>query len=210
MTSDATPVFCSVNHLGVAHITNFLYMCLKIVTLNWNGGIHDKMKSRGLIHSGFHLSMMISIKLSKQSVLWRGMGEGKGGRREKYLLHNKVLFLKSPKTSRKLFHFDLKSEFITCAYVILLCTLFLESTPVSFTKCVARRQMTKFNDSMTKPDESLAIVNDYSRKPNENWFFSVSAKAVKFLLEENRCTRVLAICPRAGAVPRPNVGLMSK
>ena len=54
---------------------------------------------------------------------------------------------------------------------------------------------------MTKPDESLAIVNDYSQKPNENWFFSVSAKAVKFLLEENRCTRVLAICPQAGAVP---------
>ena len=68
MTSDATPVFCSVNHLGVAHITNFLYMRLKIVTLNWNGGIHDKLKSRGLIHSGFSLSMRISIKLSKQSV----------------------------------------------------------------------------------------------------------------------------------------------
>ena len=61
--------------------------------------------------------------------------------------------------------------------------------------------MTKFTDSMTKPDESLAIVNDYFRKPNENWFFSVSEKAVKFLLEENRCTRVLAICPQAGAVP---------
>ena len=44
--------------------------------------------------------------------------------------------------------------------------------------------MTKFTDSMTKPDESLAIVNDYFRKPNENWFFSVSEKAVKFLLEE--------------------------
>ena len=70
--------------------------------------------------------------------------------------------------------------------------------------------MTKFTDSMTKPDESLAIVNEYSRKPNENWFFSVSAKAVKFLLEENRCTRVLAICPQAGAVPRPKVRLMSK
>ena len=70
--------------------------------------------------------------------------------------------------------------------------------------------MTKFTDSMTKPDESLAIVNDYSRKPNENWFFSVSAKAVKFLLEENRSTRLLAICPQVGAFPRPNVRLMSK
>ena len=70
--------------------------------------------------------------------------------------------------------------------------------------------MTKFTDSMTKPDESLAIVNDYFRKPYENWFFSVSAKAVKLLLEENRCTRVLAICPRAVAVPWPNVRLMSK
>ena len=70
--------------------------------------------------------------------------------------------------------------------------------------------MTKFTDSMTKPDESLAIVNDYSRKPNENWFFSVSAKAVKFLLEENRSTCVLAIGPQVGAFPRPNVRLMSK
>ena len=70
--------------------------------------------------------------------------------------------------------------------------------------------MTKFTDSMTKPDESLAIVNDYSRKPNENWFFSVSEKAIKFLLEENRSTRVLAIGPQVGAFPRPNVRLMSK
>ena len=46
--------------------------------------------------------------------------------------------------------------------------------------------MTEFTDSITRPDESLAIVNDYARKPNENWFFSVSAKAVQFLLEENR------------------------
>ena len=139
MTSDATPVFCSVNHLGVAHITNFLYMRLKIVTLNWNGGIHDKMKSRGLIHSGFHLSMRISIKLSKQSVLWRGLREGKGGgeRRGKYLLHNKVLFLNSPKTSLKLLYSNLKIKFITCAYVVLLCILFLESISVSFTKFVA-------------------------------------------------------------------------
>ena len=96
-----------------------------------------RLKSRGLIHSGFNLSMKISIKLSKQSVLWRGLGEEKRGRREKYLLHYKVLFLNSPKTSRKLLYFDLKSEFITCAYVILLCILFLESISVSFTKFVA-------------------------------------------------------------------------
>ena len=63
---------------------------------------------------------------------------------------------------------------------------------------------------MTRPDESLALVHDYARKPNENWFFSVSAKAVKFLLEENRSTRHLAICPQAGAVPWPNVKLMSE
>ena len=63
-----------------------------------------RLKSRGLIHSGFNLSMRISIKLSKQSVFWRGLGEEKGGRREKYILHNKVLFLNSSKTSRKLFY----------------------------------------------------------------------------------------------------------
>ena len=38
--------------------------------------------------------------------------------------------------------------------------------------------MAEFTDSIARPDESLAIVNDYARKPNENWFFSVSAKAV--------------------------------
>ena len=95
MTSDVTRVFRSVNHQRVAHVTNFLHMHLKIVTLNWNRGILNKLKSRGLIYSGFHLNVRISRKLSKQSVLWRGLrkGRGGGGRREKYLLHNKVLFL---------------------------------------------------------------------------------------------------------------------
>ena len=65
------------------------------------------------------------------------MREGKGGRREKYLLHNKVLFLNSPKTSLKLLYSYLKIKFVTCAYVILLCILFLESISVSFTKFVA-------------------------------------------------------------------------
>ena len=139
MTSDVTRVFRSVNHQRVAHVTNFLYMHLKIVTLNWNRGILNKLKSRGLIYSGFHLNVRISRKLSKQSVLWRGLRKGGrgGGRREKYLLHNKVLFLNSPKTSRKLLYFDLKSEFVTCAYVITLCILFLESIEVSSTKFVA-------------------------------------------------------------------------
>ena len=139
MTSDVTRVFLSVNHQRVAHVTNFLYMHLKIVTLNWNRGMLNNLKSRGLIYSGFHLNVRISRKLSKQSVLWRGLrkGGGRGGRREKYLLHNKVLFLNSPKTSRKLLYFDLKSEFVTCAYVITLCILFLESIEVSSTKFVA-------------------------------------------------------------------------
>ena len=139
MTSDVTRVFRSVNHQRVARVTNFLYMHLKIVTLNWNRGILNKLKSRGLIYSGFHLNVRISRKLSKQSVLWRGLRKGGGGAgwREKYLLHNKVLFLNSPKTSRKLLYFDLKSEFVTCAYVITLCILFLESIEVSSTKFVA-------------------------------------------------------------------------
>ena len=34
MTSDVTRVFRSVNHQRVAHVTNSLYMHLKIVTLN--------------------------------------------------------------------------------------------------------------------------------------------------------------------------------
>ena len=42
--------------------------------------VFSKLKSCGLIHSGFHLSVRISIKLSKQSVLLEGLGEGKGGR----------------------------------------------------------------------------------------------------------------------------------
>ena len=140
MTSNVTRVFLSVNHQRVAHVTNFLYMHLKIVTLNWNRGILNNLKSRGLIYSGFHLNVRISRKLSKQSVLWRGLrkgGGGGGGRREKYLLHNKILFLNSPKTSRKLLYFDLKSEFVTCAYVVTLCILFLESIEVSSTKFVA-------------------------------------------------------------------------
>ena len=130
-------VFRSVNHQRVAYVTNFLYMHLKIVTLNWNRGIHNKLKSRGLIYSGFHLKVRISIKLQNSQCFWRGWGRGGGGRREKYLLHNKVLFIKSPKTSRKLLYFDLKSEFVTCAYVITLCILFLESIAVSSMKFVA-------------------------------------------------------------------------
>ena len=95
MTSDVTRVFRSVNHQRVAHVTNFLYMHLKIVTLNWNRGILNKLKSRGLIYSGFHLNVRISRKLSKQSVLWRGLRKGGGGgRREKYLLHNIISILK--------------------------------------------------------------------------------------------------------------------
>ena len=130
--------------------------------------------------SGFHLSIRISLKTV------RALTEGEGRRREKLFLHNKVLFLNSPKTSRQLLYFDLKSEFISCVYVITLCILYVESIPVIFTKFVAvswsglkwLRQMTEFTDSITRPDESLAIVNDYARKPNENCFFSVSAKAV--------------------------------
>ena len=64
--------------------------------------------------------------------------------------------------------------------------------------------------SRDRPNESLLIVKDYVRKPNENWFFSVSAKAIKFLMGENRSKRVLAICPQAGAAPRPNVGSMPR
>ena len=79
MTSDVTRVFRSVNHQRVAHVTNSLYMHLKIVTLNWNRGILNKLKSRGLIYSGFHLNVRISRKLSKQSVLWRGLRKGGGG-----------------------------------------------------------------------------------------------------------------------------------
>ena len=41
--------------------------------------VFSKLKSCGLIHSGFHLSVRISMKLSKQSVLLEGLGEGKGG-----------------------------------------------------------------------------------------------------------------------------------
>ena len=66
-----------------------------------------------------------------------GRGGGGGRREKKYFLHNKVLFLNSLKTSRKLLYFDLKSEFVTCAYVITLCILFLESIEVSSTKFVA-------------------------------------------------------------------------
>ena len=79
MTSDVTRVFRSVNHQRVALVTNFLYMHLKIVTLNWNRGILNKLKSRGLIYLGFHLNVRISRKLSKQSVLWRGLRKGGGG-----------------------------------------------------------------------------------------------------------------------------------
>ena len=139
MTSDVTRVFRSVNHQRVARVTNFLYMHLKIVTLNWNRGILNKLKSRGLIYSGFHLNVRISRKLSKQSVLWRGLRKGRGGGGEegKISFAQQSFILNSPKTSRKLLYFDLKSEFVTCAYVITLCILFLESIPVSFTKFVA-------------------------------------------------------------------------
>ena len=70
---------------------------------------------------------------------------------EKLFLHNKVLFLNSPKTSRKLLHFDLKSEFVTCVYVITLCILFLESIAVDqfheVCRCVLIGvKMTKTND----------------------------------------------------------------
>ena len=71
-------VFRSVNHQRVAYVTNFLYMHLKIVTLNWNRGIHNKLKSRGLIYSGFHLKVRISIKLQNSQCFWRGWGRGGG------------------------------------------------------------------------------------------------------------------------------------
>ena len=75
------------------------------------------------------------MRISLKTV--RALTEEEGGRREKLFLHNKVLFLNSPKTSRQLLYFDLKRELITCVYVITLCILFLESIPVIFTKFVA-------------------------------------------------------------------------
>ena len=75
------------------------------------------------------------MRISLKTV--RALTEGEGGRREKLFLHNKVLFLNSPKTSRQLLYFDLKRELITCVYVTTLCILFLESIPVIFTKFVA-------------------------------------------------------------------------
>ena len=53
--------------------------------------VFSKLKSCGLIHSGFHLSVRISIKLQNSQCFERGWGrgrggvEGKGGWREKYL-----------------------------------------------------------------------------------------------------------------------------
>ena len=93
MTSDVTRVFRSVNHQRVAHVTNFLYMHLKIVTLNWNRGILNKLKSRGLIYSGFHLNVRISRKLSKQSVLWRGLRKGGGGGAEGKISFAQQIFI---------------------------------------------------------------------------------------------------------------------
>ena len=128
-------VFRSVNHQRVAHVTNFLYMHLKIVTLNWNRGIHNKLKSRGLIYSGFHLNVRISIKLQNSQCFWRGWG--RGGAEGKISFAQQSFIHKIAENQPQIVVFNLKSEFVTCAYVITLCILFLESIEVSSTKFVA-------------------------------------------------------------------------